>query len=74
MRNKRKKNYPPIPQTLAEMITALEGDHPFVSIYQGKVEYEDGKMGFVFADPALLEIIPRNNSHVIILLIVLSVL
>jgi len=56
------------------MITALEGDHPFVSIYQGKVEYEDGKMGFVFADPALLEIIPRNNSHVIILLIVLSVL
>jgi hypothetical protein len=74
MRNKRKKNYPPIPQSLDTMITALEGDHPFVSIYQGKVEFEDGKIGFIFADPELLAVVQRNNSHVIILLIVLSVL
>jgi len=57
MRNKRRKNLPPIPKTLPEMKNALENGHPFDDIYQGFVEFEDGKVAFMFGDPALLAIV-----------------
>nr|XP_047131891.1 uncharacterized protein LOC124810941 [Hydra vulgaris] len=43
MRNKRRKNLPPIPKNLAEMKEALDNGHPFEDIYQGFVEFEMGR-------------------------------
>jgi hypothetical protein len=57
MRNKRRKNLPPIPKTLPEMVEALENGHPFDDLYQGFVEFEDGKVAFIFGDRELLSIV-----------------
>jgi hypothetical protein len=62
MRNKRRKNLPPIPKTLAEMKEALDNGHPFEDIYQGFVEYEDGKVGFIFADNKLLSLVESEYT------------
>ena len=62
MRNKRRKNLPAIPKTLPEMVHALENGHPFDDLYHGFVEYEDGKVGFIFADRELLSIVESEIS------------
>jgi hypothetical protein len=62
MRNKRRKNLPPIPKNLAEMKEALDNGHPFEDIYQGFVEFEDGKVGFIFADPKLLALVESEYT------------
>ena len=62
MRNKRRKNLPPIPKTLEEMKIALDNGHPFEELYQGFVEFEDGKVGFIFADPKLLALVESECS------------
>jgi hypothetical protein len=61
MRHRRKQNFPPVPKNLTEMTAALENGHPFDDIYQGFVEFEDGKVGFVFADRTLLGIVESKN-------------
>ena len=68
MRNKRRKNLPAIPKTLEEMKVALDNGHPFEEIYQGFVEFEDGKVGFIFADPKLLALIESECSILLHLL------
>ncbi|XP_065678569.1 uncharacterized protein LOC124813088 [Hydra vulgaris] len=62
MRNKRRKNLPPIPKNLAEMKKALDNGHSFKDIYQGFVEFEDGKVGFIFADPKLLALVEKTQE------------
>nr|XP_047137611.1 uncharacterized protein LOC124814098 [Hydra vulgaris] len=62
MRNKRRKNLPPIPKNLAEMKEALDNGHLFEDIYQGFVEFEDGKVGFIFADPKLLALVEKTQE------------
>ena len=67
MRNKRRKNLPQIPKTLPEMMHALENGHPFDDIYQGFVEFEEGKIGFIFGDRVLLSIV--ESKHIVIIVI-----
>ena len=69
MRNKRRKNLPQIPKTLPEMMHALENGHPFDDIYQGFVEFEEGKIGFIFGDRVLLSIV--ESKHIVIIIVIL---
>ena len=47
------------------MKEALDNGHPFEDIYQGFVEFEDGKVGFIFADPKLLALVESEYTALI---------
>ena len=49
------------------MMHALENGHPFDDIYQGFVEFEEGKIGFIFGDRVLLSIV--ESKHIVISLL-----